>query len=57
MAKSFNEIFFDTTTAIQGVHDDAWTDGKAYNLNGQRVDKSYKGVMIVNGKKVVNNRK
>ena len=56
-AKEISEIFFDTTTAIQGVHDDARTDGKAYNLNGQRVDKSYKGVMIVNGKKVVNNKK
>ena len=56
-AKEISEIFFDTTTAIQGVHDDAWTDGKVYNLNGQRVDKSYKGVMIVNGKKVVNDRK
>ena len=57
MAKNFNEIFFEEATAIQGVKEDAWTDGKAYNLNGQRVDKSYKGVMIVNGKKVVNNRK
>ena len=57
MAKNFNEIFFEEATAIQGVQDDAWTDGKAYNLNGQRVDKNYRGVMIVNGKKVVNNRK
>lgn len=30
------------------------TDGKWYNLSGQQVDKSYKGVMIVNGKKFVN---
>ena len=58
MAKEgLNEIFFDEATAIQGVYNDAWTDGKAYNLNGQRVDMNYKGVMIVNGKKVVNNRK
>ena len=57
MAKNFNEIFFEEATAIQGVQDDAWTEGKAYNLNGQRVDKNYNGVMIVNGKKVVNNRK
>ena len=57
MAKNFNEIFFEEATAILGVQDDAWTDGKAYNLNGQRVDKNYRGVMIVNGKKVVNNRK
>ncbi len=58
MAKEgIDEIFFDETTAIQGVHNDAWTDGKAYNLNGQRVDKNYKGIIIVNGKKMVNNRK
>lgn len=30
------------------------TDGKWYNLAGQQVDKSYKGVVIVNGKKFVN---
>ena len=30
------------------------TDGKWYNLAGQQVDKNYKGVVIVNGKKFVN---
>lgn len=30
------------------------TDGKWFNLSGQQVDKSYKGVVIVNGKKFVN---
>lgn len=30
------------------------TDGQWYNLAGQKVDKSYKGVVIVNGKKFVN---
>ncbi|MBO4819956.1 MAG: carboxypeptidase regulatory-like domain-containing protein [Prevotella sp.] len=29
------------------------TDAPAYNLAGQRVDKSYKGVVIVNGKKIL----
>ena len=29
-------------------------DGQWYNLSGQKVDKSYKGVVIVNGKKFVN---
>lgn len=29
-------------------------DGKRFNLSGQQVDKSYKGVVIVNGKKFVN---
>jgi hypothetical protein len=52
-----NEIFCDETTTIQGVVNDTWTDDKAYNLNGQRVDKNYKGIIIMNGKKVVNNRK
>ena len=61
-AKEITEFFFDeiipgVTTTIKGVNNNTWTDGKAYNLNGQRVDKNYKGVIIVNGKKVVNNRK
>ena len=30
------------------------TEGKWYNLAGQQVDKSYKGIVIVNGKKFVN---
>ena len=54
---NINEIFCDETTTIQGVVNDTWTDDKAYNLNGQRVDKNYKGIIILNGKKVVNNRK
>ena len=29
-------------------------DGKWFTLSGQQVDKSYKGVVIVNGKKFVN---
>ena len=56
-AQEISEIFFDDTTIIQGVNNNTRTDGKAYNLNGQRVDKNYKGVIIVNGKKVINNRK
>ena len=60
-AKDFTEIFFGEVidgiaTTMQGVNN-TWTDGNAYNLNGQRVDKNYKGVIIVNGKKVVNNWK
>ena len=57
LAREISEIFFDDATTIRGVNNNAWTGGKTYNLNGQRVDKNYKGVMIVNGKKVVNNRK
>lgn len=57
LAREISEIFFNDATAIPRVDSDAWTDGKAYNLNGQRVEKNYKGVMIVNGKKVFNNPK
>ena len=30
------------------------SDGKWYNLSGQQVDRSYKGIVIVNGRKFVN---
>ena len=61
-AKEFTELFFDgiidgIATDIQGANHNKWTEGQIYNLNGQRVDKNYNGVIIVNGKKVVNNRK
>lgn len=47
--------FGDTTTGIASVKSDVVkkNDGKMYNLNGQLVDDSYKGVVIVNGKKFV----
>ncbi|MBR5391958.1 MAG: CotH kinase family protein [Prevotella sp.] len=62
LGKEMPEIFFGETisgvaTNIQGVNNNTWTEGQIYNLNGQRVDKNYNGVIIVNGKKVVNNRK
>lgn len=61
-AKEMTELFYDgiidgIATDIQGANNNTWTDGQIYNLNGQRVDKNYNGVIIVNGKKVVNNRK
>ena len=61
-AKEFTELFFDgiidgIATDIQGANHNKWTEGQIYNLNGQRVDKNYNGVIIVNGKKVINNRK
>mgnify|MGYP002520658454 CR=1 FL=1 len=51
----------------EGIADDTWTTGissvisapaksksaKVYNINGQQVDKSYHGIVIKNGKKVV----
>lgn len=43
------------TTAIDGTWADKPTaaDGAVYNLAGQRVDRSYKGVVIKNGKKYI----
>ena len=32
----------------------AESDGKWYNLNGQQVDSSYKGIVVVNGRKFFN---
>ena len=45
----------DVSTAISavGVTRAQAHDGVAYNLAGQRVGKDYKGVVIINGKKVV----
>ena len=30
------------------------SEGKWYNLNGQQVDRSYKGIVVVNGRKFLN---
>lgn len=51
-AKSF--YLFEEATGIRS----AWTDGEAgseqrFNLSGQRVGSGYKGIVIVNGKKIV----
>lgn len=43
----------DTTTGISQVAGTADTDAPAYNLGGQRVSGSYKGVVIQLGKKMV----
>ncbi|MBQ8657037.1 MAG: endo-1,4-beta-xylanase [Prevotella sp.] len=41
-------------TAIQSVDNgQKLTDGAAYDLQGRRVDASYKGIVIINGKKVL----
>lgn len=56
-ARGANFISFeDTTTGIANVDVDANIDVDApmYNLAGQRVSKSYKGVVVVNGKKMLN---
>ena len=53
-AKSF--LGFDVALEIQGpmVRKKITFDGPIYNLAGQRVDKDYKGIIIVNGKKYLN---
>lgn len=53
-AKSF--LGFDVALVIQGptVRKKTTFDGPIYNLSGQRVDKDYKGIIIVNGKKYLN---
>lgn len=54
-ADGANEIFFGITDGINTVETVAPAfEGDAYNLNGQKVNASYKGVIIVNGKKVIN---
>ena len=43
------------TTGINAVEaEGAKSNGTLYNLAGQRVDKAYKGIVIVNGKKYLN---
>lgn len=53
-AKSF--LGFDVALEIQGptMREKVTFDGPIYNLAGQRVDKDYKGIIIVNGKKYLN---
>ena len=52
-AKGLEVFFFDETTGINSIESELLNSGKVYNLNGQRVDNNYKGVVIVNGKKVI----
>ena len=53
-ASGAEEIFF-TVDGIDNIEQTAPVfEGTAYNLNGQKVNASYKGVIIVNGKKVIN---
>ena len=43
----------DPETGINSVVNGNAADGKIYNLNGQRVSKNFKGIVIKNGKKIV----
>ncbi len=46
-------LVFDDVDGIKALISDAIVEGKAYNLNGQRVYDSYKGIVIIDGKKYV----
>lgn len=50
---SFIRIAGGSATGISNAITTTDADAPAYNLAGQRVDKSYKGVVIVNGKKIL----
>ena len=43
-----------TTTAIANIIDMHMAEGDSYNLQGQRVDYGYRGIIIKNGKKYIN---
>ena len=43
-----------STTGINSLEmDEALTEGKVYTLSGQRVDKNFKGIVVMNGKKLL----
>lgn len=48
---SFNKT--SDATAISAVKAAAWRNGTIYNMAGQVVNRGYKGLVIINGKKVV----
>ena len=53
-AKGLEFIYLnEVVTGIKTVGNEQM-NGDRYSLNGQRVDKNYKGVVIVNGKKMIN---
>ena len=53
-AAGVKAFFFGETTGIKAIENGQLTiDGAVYNLNGQRVNPTQRGIYIVNGKKVV----
>ena len=46
-------MFDKQDTGIATVKNNKNTNSKIYNLNGQVVDENYKGVVIINGKKII----
>ena len=54
MANPTTGYFTSKTTGIDHVKTDDWAgNGKAYDLSGRRVNESYKGIVIKNGKKYI----
>lgn len=53
-AAKYSICFDDEATGIHTIEAASATNGAMYNLAGQRVDKAYKGIVIVNGKKYLN---
>ena len=49
-----NNEMYSYTTGISTVKANSKFEGKMYNMAGQVVDKSYKGLVIMNGKKFMN---
>lgn len=50
-AHELTMVFGDDATAIESTVADTTTDCEMYNIQGQRVSNSYKGVVIINGNK------
>lgn len=53
-AAKYSICFGDEATGIQTIEAASAANATMYNLAGQRVDKAYKGIVIVNGKKCLN---
>ena len=53
-AAKYSICFDDEATGIHTIEAASAANAAMYNLAGQRVDKSYKGIVIVNGKKYLN---
>lgn len=53
-AAKYSICFDDEATGIHTIEAASAANGAMYNLAGQHVDKAYKGIVIVNGKKYLN---
>lgn len=53
-AAKYSICFDDEATGIHTIEATSAANAAMYNLAGQRVDKAYKGIVIVNGKKYLN---